>query len=237
MDSAPHRSTMRKATPNRGKYALRVDVRAFTPDEVLGPLPADVMLRTPKTLYAAGDLELLRGTKRVSIIGSRSASPEGARRARKLAAQLVQAGVVIVSGLAKGIDHAAHEGALEAGGRTIAVIGTPLDKCYPAEHAELQERLCREHLVVSQFPTGVRTHPSSFVARNRTMALLSHASVIVEAGDTSGSLSQAAETQRLQHPLFFMASVLERTDLAWPPKFLATGAIVLNDAGQIVAAI
>jgi len=188
----------------------------------------------PGKLYAVGDVALLRGTKRVSIIGARDASVEGQRRAAKLAKQLTDAGVIVVSGLAKGIDQAAHRGAMASGGRTIAVIGTPLDRAYPREHAELQMTIAREHLLVSQFPDGARVFPSNFVARNRVMARLSHASVIVECGDTSGSLSQAAETQRGGRPLFFMRSVLERGDLEWPSKFQAAGAIVLDDVEQIL---
>lgn len=195
---------------------------------------AEDAIKLPGRLYVAGDRSLLRGTPRVSIVGSRDASADGKKRAARLARLLAERGIVVVSGLAKGIDIAAHEGAIAAGGKTIAVIGTPLTKAYPAEHAAMQERIYREHLLVSQFSPTTRTFQSSFVARNRTMALLSHASVVVEAGDTSGSLSQAAETQRGGRPLFFMRSVLERTGLKWPERFQATGAIVLDDVQQIV---
>jgi DNA processing protein len=197
-------------------------------------LSADDALKMPGRLYAAGDVTLLRDAKRVSIVGSRDASVEGLKRASKLARQLAEAGVVVVSGLAKGIDHAAHTSAIAAGGRTIAVIGTPLEKAYPREHGELQQKIYRDHLLVSQFGPGSRVFPSNFVARNRVMAMLSHASVIVEAGDTSGSLSQAAETQRGNRPLFFMRSVLDKPGLVWPAKFKAAGAIVLENVEQIL---
>ena len=214
-------------------YRLTVEPVVLTHSslELLRP---DDAIKLPGKLYAAGDPSLLKGTKRVSIIGSRDASEDGKKRAAKLARQLAEAGVIVVSGLAKGIDYAAHSGALAGGGRTIAVIGTPLDKAYPREHGPLQERIAREHLLISQFAAGSRVFPSNFVARNRVMALLSHASVIVEAGDTSGSLSQAAETQRSERSLFFMRSVLERTDLKWPSKFQTAGAIVLDDVEQIL---
>ena len=187
-------------------------------------------------LFVAGDAALLDAPRRVAIIGSRKASPEGRRRAAKLAAQLARAGVVVVSGLAEGVDRAAHEGALAVGGRTIAVLGTPLQRCYPADHAQIQERLYVEHLVVSQFPAAHRTRPRDFVARNRTMAMLVHATVIVEAADGSGSLSQAAETQRIGRPLFLLPSILARSSLAWPATLLAKGAQVLGEVGDLLRA-
>jgi len=91
------------------------------------------------------------------------------------------------------VDAAAHKGAIEARGKTIAVIGTPLDKVYPAKNRQLQTRLMRAHLVLSQFPSGHAVHPKNFPMRNRTMALLSHATIIVEAADDSGALHQGGK--------------------------------------------
>lgn len=221
------------ATMKHGAYRLPVEPTVLTHSS-LELLQSTDSMTLPGKLYAAGDVRLLKGTKRVSIIGSRDASPDGQRRAARLAKELAEAGVIVVSGLAKGIDYSAHRGAIASGGRTIAVIGTPLDRVYPREHADLQECIAREHLLVSQFSEGTRTFPSSFVARNRVMARLSHASVIVEAGDSSGSLSQAAETQRGGRPLFFMKSVLEKPGLEWPLKFQRAGALVLDDVEQIL---
>lgn len=216
-------------------YQPPAQIAKLSPGELFWPpLSGEELLRTPGAIYAAGDLSLLRASLRVSIVGARDASEFGCRRAAKLARLLVQQGAVVVSGLAKGIDHAAHTAAMQAGGRTIAVIGTPLERCYPAEHARLQEEIYRNHLLVSQFVPGARMHRSFFPARNRTMAMLSHASVIVEASDTSGSLSQAAEIQRLGRPLFIMRSVLENKSLTWPSSFLAHGAHVLENVGQIL---
>ena len=145
-------------------------------------LPATERLLLPHPLYVSGDVSLLAGTRRVAVVGTRGASKEGLARARRLARELAQAGIVIVSGLAEGIDTAAHTAAIEAGGRTIAVIGTPLDRYYPPENRTLQDMIAREHLVVSQFAQGARVTGKNYLARNRTMALLSHASVIVECG-------------------------------------------------------
>jgi DNA processing protein len=143
--------------------------------------------------------------------------------------------VVVVSGLAEGIDYAAHVATIEAGGRTIAVTGTALSRVYPARHRALQELLMREHLVVSQFAEGQPTTRGGFVIRNRTMALIADAAVIVEADETSGSLTHGWEALRLGRPLFLMASILERRDLAWPRKMLEYGAMVLRDPTDLLS--
>jgi DNA processing protein len=211
---------------------------AASASDVFEEIASGDLLKVPGTLYLAGEAAMLRGTKRVSVIGSRHPSAEGVRRARKLAAQLAEAGVIVISGLAMGIDRAAHEGALSVpAGRTIAVLGTPLDRSNPVGHWDLQCRIAREHLVVSQFREGSKVYPSNFVARNRTMALLSHVSVIVECGDTSGTLSQASETMRLGRRLFFMKSMLARTDLEWPGRFMKAGAEPLETVEQILAVL
>jgi DNA processing protein len=170
-------------------------------------------------VFVAGNVELLRSPC-VSIVGTREVSDEGWSRASRLARELAAAGVVVVSGLARGVDTAALSGAIDAGGHVVAVIGTPLDKAYPAENAELQQTIYRDHLLVSPFPFGEQVFPSNFPKRNRVMAALSDASVIVEASDTSGTLHQAAECQRLGRWLFIMRSVVEDRSIKWPAKFI-----------------
>lgn len=170
-------------------------------------------------VFWAGNLDLLKN-RCVSVIGAREVSSAGLARANKIARQLAAEGVVVTSGLAKGVDTAAHEGALRVGGKTIAVIGTPLDRSYPAENGELQAAIAREHLLVSQFAPGQRTFPSDFPKRNKLMAALTDASIIVEASDSSGTLHQAAECVRLGRWLFIMQSVLDDGELEWPHKFL-----------------
>jgi DNA processing protein len=175
---------------------------------------------TALRLWCAGDLALTQ-RKSVAIVGTRSVSPEGAARARRLARELARAGIVVVSGLARGVDTDALSSAIEAGGRVIAVIGTPIDKAYPAENKRLQERIYSEHLLVSQFVPGRRVYQSNFPERNRLMAALSDATAIIEAGETSGTLHQAAECVRLGRWLFIAKSVLEDPSLRWPSKFRA----------------
>lgn len=170
-------------------------------------------------VYYSGDLDLLDAPA-VSIVGTRDVSEDGRKRAAKLARQLTDAGVTVVSGLAKGVDTAALQEVANCGGRAVAVIGTPLDKAYPAENARLQEIIYQHHLLISPFKEGERVFKSNFPARNRVMAAVSDATVIIEASDTSGTLHQAAECVRLGRWLFIAQSVIDDRSLSWPAKFL-----------------
>lgn len=208
--------------------------RPWAPEELLGPLNPEEARHAPKQLFAAGHTEWLHRSPRVAIVGARKASTDGLRRAARLVRILVDHDATIVSGLAEGIDAVAHTTAVEAGGRTIAVIGTPLDEFYPTKHRELQRRLMAEHLVISQFPTGHPVTRKNFPLRNRTMALVCEASVIVEASDGSGSLSQGWEALRLARPVFLMASVVDRTDLTWPKQMREYGARVLRNPEELL---
>ncbi|MBI4182084.1 MAG: DNA-processing protein DprA [Candidatus Aenigmarchaeota archaeon] len=207
-----------------------VSVAESTPSALLGQLNDVERKHAPERLFVAGDAAVLDSGPRVALVGSRRASPAGLNHARALAGFLVEHGVVVVSGLAEGIDTAAHEAALAAGGKTIAVLGTPLDQVYPASNRQLQERLMREYLVLSQFPPGERVRKWNFPMRNRTMALISHVTIIVEAGESSGSLHQGWEALRLGRPLFILEGVAENRSLAWPAKMREYGAIVLSPA-------
>lgn len=193
---------------------------------------------SPETeLYYSGDLGLVRRPC-VAIVGTRAVSPQGAARARRLARELVQAGIVVVSGLAKGVDTEALTAAIEAGGQVVAVIGTPLDQAYPAENKRLQERIHREHLLISQFPWGSKTHQGNFPARNRTMAAISDATVIIEAGESSGTLHQAVACNRMQRWLFIAKSVVDDPKLTWPASFLGQPRTrVLADTEDVIGAL
>jgi len=170
-------------------------------------------------LYYAGDISLLRRPC-VSIVGTRDVSPSGIAATEWVVRALVKAGIVIVSGLAYGVDAVAHKTAIAAGGKTIAVIGTPLDKATPSENARLQEVIYRDHLLISQFPSGSTTFPANFPVRNRLMATLSDATVVIEAKDKSGTLHQAAECTRIGRPLFIAKPLAESLEITWPKDFL-----------------
>lgn len=188
----------------------------------------------PEVIYYKGVMKIPLSCPRVSIIGSRGASEKGLLEAKEITKILIENEVIIVSGLAEGIDTVGHKTAIEYGGRTIAVIGTPLNKVYPKENLELQEEIMKNHLVISQYPVGHSTTPKDFVLRNRTMALISDATVIVEAEDSSGSLHQGWETLRIGRPLFICKSVVENDQLKWAEKMIKYGAMVLDESIDIL---
>ncbi len=178
--------------------------------------------------YYRGDIGLTE-SRCVSIVGARKCSPEGARRAARLAQELVDAKYTIVSGLAAGIDTAAMRSAIESGGRTIGVIGTPINKTYPKENAALQEQVADEHLLISHVPfyryatEHYMQHRYYFPQRNETMATLSAATIIVEASETSGSHTQARACMHQGRKLFILNSCFE-SGLTWPRYYEERGA-------------
>jgi DNA processing protein len=146
----------------------------------------------PPRLYLRGEAQDdVLAKPAVSIVGARACSPYGAQVARRLGSELAAAGLVVVSGLARGIDGEAHRGALEAGGLTVAVLGCGIDRDYPAAHAELARKIRENGLVVSEYESGVEPAPWRFPARNRVIAGLGAATVIVEARERSGALITA----------------------------------------------
>lgn len=193
-------------------------------------------------LYYRGGWELTE-TRSIAIVGSRKASPEGRQRAGKLAREFVRRDFTVVSGLAEGIDTAAHTAALEAGGRTIAVIGTPLNTVYPKANRQLQEAIANNHLVISQVPVlryarqGPQQNRLFFPERNVTMSALTEATVIVEAGDTSGTLTQARAAIHQGRKLFILDSCFTNPDITWPERYLKEGAIRVRSFDDIWTAI
>ena len=202
--------------------------RCIRTAELLGPLDEVEKKHAPEELYVSGKSELVTKGVRVAIVGSRRASAAGRTRAAKLARLLVARNIIVVSGLAEGIDTEAHTAAIKNGGWTVAVLGTPLDECYPKSNRTLQERIMSEHLAVSQFAPGAPVGRKAFPMRNRTMALLSDATVIVEAGERSGTIHQGWEALRLGRPLYIMESLVGAGHL-WIGEMLHYGAAVLSD--------
>ena len=209
-----------------------------SPEELLGRPLNDVERKyAPAKVYVVSGKGIPLPGPRTAIVGSRKASFEGIELARKIASFLVRKNVLIVSGLAEGIDTAAHEAAISEGGSTVAVLGTALNKSYPAKNDRLQNTIMRDHWAVSQFPFGYPAQPKNFVIRNRTMALLSDASIIVEAGETSGSLHQGWEALRLGRPLFISGNIMKNTSLKWPRKMMEYGAVELKEPEEIIEAL
>ncbi len=146
----------------------------------------------PVVLYVRGEWQPGDGERGVSLVGSRMASPRGLTLARRFARELTEAGCTIISGLARGIDTAGHWGALDAGGRTIAVLGSGMSQLFPRENEELARRICEGHgAVVSEFPMSMRPSRTSFPQRNRLVAAWSRATLVVEAPHQSGALHTA----------------------------------------------
>ncbi len=196
-------------------------------DKLIGFLNDIELKYAPKTLFIVGNKTLLQDNSRVSVIGTRNPSLQGKKNAELLTKFLVENSVVIISGLALGIDAVAHRTAIETNGKTVAVLGTPLDKYYPSENRELQNEIMRNHLAISQFKLGTPIQRSNFPTRNRTMALISDASIIVEAGDGSGTYHQGWEALRLGRPLFIVEDILKDKTLKWPSEFMKYGAKIL----------
>lgn len=203
------------------------------------PMRLRVAKNPLEVLYYQGNLDLLSSHKIISIVGARKATKEGLRRTRKLALMLVEKGYIIMSGLAEGIDTAAHNAALEAKGRTIGVIGTPLNEYYPKSNYDLQKLISSKHLLVSQVPFYLhsvknwRENRTFFPERNITMSALSSATIIVEASETSGTLYQARAATNQKRKLFILNSCFKK-GLKWPNNFLKKGAFKVVTGDEIL---
>jgi DNA processing protein len=173
----------------RGAAALAI--RVVGRDEPSYPHLLRHVYDPPPVLYIEGDLAEGEGDHTVAVVGSRAASPQGTTLARALARDLAAAGLTIVSGMARGIDTAAHQGALDAGGRTVAVLGSGLDRLYPVENTRLARAVAGRGAVVSEFPLGTTPQPGYFPRRNRIIAGWGRAVVVVEAAQRSGALVTA----------------------------------------------
>ena len=191
-------------------------------------------------LYFQGWWELVNSPRSVAIVGTRKPSFNGLARARSLVKALVQDDFTIVSGLATGIDTAAHKAAIEYGGRTIAVLGTPLSKTYPVSNVKLQNEIAENHLLISQVPVkryDNQSNPTAnnffFPERNITMSSLTDATIIVEAGETSGTLVQARHALKQGRKVLILENNFRSTELKWPHLFEERGAIRVADYDDI----
>ncbi|MEO7998801.1 MAG: DNA-processing protein DprA, partial [Gemmatimonadaceae bacterium] len=162
----------------------------------------------PKAIWIAGALATAAAPA-VAIVGTRHASAYGLRTARTLAATCARAGVCVVSGLASGIDGAAHEGALEAGGRTVGVLGTSLDVAFPKQHRNLQQQVAREGLLVTEMESGQGANVWTFPRRNRLIAAFSQLVVVVEAGTKSGAQITVEHAHTLNIPVAAVPGMMD----------------------------
>lgn len=216
------------------RYGVRVNGTLDYPDRLR---EADHPL---EVFTYQGWWELVDSSRSVAVVGTRNPSDDGVARTRKLVKALVDDEVTIVSGLAQGVDTAAHTAAIDHGGRTIAVLGTPLSLAYPRANAKLQREIAERHLVISQVPvvryfnqSNLANNNYFFPARNITMSALTDATIIVEAGETSGTLVQARHALKQGRKLFILDSNFHRIGLDWPHKFEERGAIRVSDYADI----
>jgi DNA processing protein len=182
-----------------------------------------------RAFYYRGWWDLVH-SRSVAVVGARQLSEDGVARTKRLVRCLVEDGFTIVSGLAAGVDAIAHRTAIEMGGRTIAVLGTPITKNYPKENLALQREIAERFLLISQVPIilyerrDYRYNRAFFPERNITMSALTDASIIVEVGESFGTLIQSKAAVDQGRPLFLLNNCFEKDGVSWPHDFLRRGA-------------
>ena len=187
----------------------------------------------PLVLYIAGERQLL-SAQQLAIVGSRNPTPMGRENARAFAKSLAGAGLVITSGMALGVDGAAHRGALEAGGKTIAVAGTGLDRVYPARHRDLAHEIVKQGALVSEFPLGTPPLPENFPVRNRIISGLSLGVLVVEAALQSGSLITARMANEQGREVFAIPGSIHAPQARGCHALIRQGAKLVETAQDII---
>lgn len=200
------------------------------------PIVDDIPGR-PEILLAEGDDPAVLERPRVAVVGTRAATPHGLADAREIGAVLADAGVTVVSGLAIGIDGAAHEGAIEAGGRAVGVVATGLDVVYPRRHVALFDAVRRSGLLVSELGYGVAPRPGAFPVRNRIIALLADVVVVVEATVRGGARITAERALEYGRPVLAMPGSRRNPAAAGTNALIADGAHPLLEPSDVLLAI
>jgi DNA processing protein len=192
----------------------------------------------PKRLYLRGDGDpSLLAEPAIAVVGARACSPYGAQVARMLGRELGRAGLIVVSGLARGVDGHAHRGALDAGAVTVAVLGCGIDRDYPAAHANLAAQIAERGLVVSEYAPGVEPAPFRFPARNRIIAGLSAATIVVEARERSGALITADFALEDGREVFAVPGEITSSLSSGTNALLRLGATPVTSAGDVLEAL
>jgi DNA processing protein len=188
----------------------------------------------PAMLFVRGAAGCLTGGRNVAVIGSRRSSLYGRRVARSISRELASAGVTVVSGLARGIDSEAHEGALDAGGETAAVLGSGVDVIYPPEHTKLARRVEAAGALVSEYVPGTRPERFNFPARNRIISGLSLGVVVVEAGERSGTMITVGTALDQGREVFAVPGEITRTTSTGTNRLLKEGAVLVTSADDVL---
>ena len=187
-------------------------------------------------MWARGDLALLNGPV-VAVVGTRRATAYAERVTRQLAGTLARAGATVISGLARGVDAAAHRGALEAQGFTVAVLGTGLDVSYPKAHAALQREIGERGLLLSELPPRETAHGGSFPRRNRIIAALARATIVVEAGVRSGALITAAHALEMNRDVAAVPGPIDVPQAQGSNELLRDGATLIAGMADALAMV
>ena len=188
----------------------------------------------PRTLWVRGDLELLQRPT-VAIVGTRRATAYAERVTRQLASTLARAGACVISGLARGVDAAAHRGALEVDGATVAVLGTGVDVCYPKGHAAMQRQIGERGLLLSELAPDDAAHRGSFPKRNRIIAALARATIVVEAGVKSGALITATHALEMNRAVAAVPGPIDVPQAQGSNELLRDGAAVIASMADALA--
>ena len=187
----------------------------------------------PPYLFLKGNVHLLE-EKSVCVVGSRNASEESMKKTERIVKSLVKRNIVVNAGLARGIDIATHTAALANGGRTIAVIGTPINQYYPKENKDLQIQIEKNGLVVSQFPPCNAINRWNFPTRNGVMSGISLATIIMEAGESSGALKQADYALKQGRDVLIPQSAIDNPLIQWPKKYVSKGAHAFKTLKEVL---
>jgi DNA processing protein len=222
----------RGAADRAARVLERLGVRAPLAGEPDYPVALRDLPDAPRVLFVRGVLP--ERDRAVAVVGSRAATPYGLAQAGALGADLARLGYTVVSGLARGIDGAAHRGALEAGGESVAVLPGGLDAITPRHHAGLAESLCGRGGLLSERASGPPPFRGTFLERNRLIAALSAATVVVEAAARSGALATAACARRLHRPVLAVPGDVDRETSRGTHALIRAGATLCESAGDVL---
>lgn len=198
------------------------------------PAALEDLTLPPAQLYALGQSAML-DAPRVAVVGTRDPTSYGLRVTRAIVSELARAGVCIISGMARGIDAAAHRAAIEVGGRTVAVMGTGIDVPYPTGHRELHQLLSDQGLVLSEHGSGTRAHRGAFPRRNRIIAALAPLTIVVEAGERSGALNTADQAADLGRTVAAVPGPIDSRQSVGTNGLLRDGAAVLASVNEALS--
>ncbi|MDD7363857.1 MAG: DNA-processing protein DprA [Peptoniphilus sp.] len=218
-------SKRREVIENRGIYALVVGDDFYPEKLALSPNP-------PVVMYAIGNLELMARPS-ISVVGARKHTSYGAKMCKKFVGELAERGLVIVSGLALGIDKLAHQAALEAAGDTIAVLGNGIGECYPKSNRDIYERIVERGLVLSEYPPFTPPKPFRFPERNRIIAALGDGTLVVEAKERSGSLITARLAAECGREVFAICGNLDSVYSKGTNRLIMDGAQMVLSCDDI----